>query len=163
MAAGSTYTPIATQTLGSAASSVTFSSISGSYTDLVLVINGKTVTSTADLYMRFNNDTGTNYSNTSLIGDGSAVASTRGSGVSVIKLNTNSTGDSTVWKINVMNYANTTTYKTTLSRFDYAGGGTEAYVNLWRDTSAINRIDILPSTGNLDTGMVLTLYGIAAA
>jgi hypothetical protein len=160
-----TYEPIATQTLGSAASSVTFSSITGAYTDLMVIINGKTVTSTADLYMRFNNDTGTNYSNTSIIGDGSTAASTRGSGVSVIKLNTNSTGDSTVWKINIMNYANTTTYKTTLSRFDFAGtlGGAEAYVNLWRDTSAINRIDILPSTGNLDTGMVLTLYGILAA
>ena len=34
-----TYEPIETQTLDSAAASVTFSSISGSYTDLVLVIN----------------------------------------------------------------------------------------------------------------------------
>jgi hypothetical protein len=36
MAAGNTYTPLATQTLGSAAASVTFSSISGAYTDLVV-------------------------------------------------------------------------------------------------------------------------------
>ena len=41
MAAGSTYTPIATTTLGSAQADVTFSSISGSYTDLVLIIGGK--------------------------------------------------------------------------------------------------------------------------
>jgi hypothetical protein len=35
-----TYEPIATTTLGTAAASVTFSSISGAYTDLVLVCNG---------------------------------------------------------------------------------------------------------------------------
>jgi hypothetical protein len=45
MAAGNTYTPLATQTLGSAAASVTFSSISGAYTDLVLVLNIKSTSS----------------------------------------------------------------------------------------------------------------------
>ena len=35
-----TYEPIATNTLGSAAASVTFSSISGTYTDLVVVVSG---------------------------------------------------------------------------------------------------------------------------
>jgi hypothetical protein len=38
MPAGSTYTPIATTTLGSAQADVTFNSFSG-YTDLVLVAN----------------------------------------------------------------------------------------------------------------------------
>ena len=41
MAAGSTYTPLATNTLSSSSASITFSSISGSYTDLVLVMNRK--------------------------------------------------------------------------------------------------------------------------
>jgi hypothetical protein len=39
MAAGNTYVAIAEQTLGTAAASVTFSSISGAYTDLVFVVN----------------------------------------------------------------------------------------------------------------------------
>jgi len=37
-----TYEPIATTTLSTATATVTFSSISGSYTDLVLVANGRT-------------------------------------------------------------------------------------------------------------------------
>ena len=62
MAAGSTYTPIATTTLGSAASSVTFSSISGSYTDLILITNPSSATTDQSIYVQFNADTGTNYS-----------------------------------------------------------------------------------------------------
>ena len=38
MAAGATYEPIATQTLASAAASITFSSIAATYTDLRLVL-----------------------------------------------------------------------------------------------------------------------------
>jgi len=72
----STYTPIATTTLGSAASSVTFSSISGAYTDLVLVGAG-TLASNLYLNVKFNNDTGSNYSRTELYGDGSSAASYR--------------------------------------------------------------------------------------
>jgi len=41
MPAGLTYETVATTTIVSATSSVTFSSISGSYTDLVLIINAK--------------------------------------------------------------------------------------------------------------------------
>jgi hypothetical protein len=49
-----TYEPIATTTLGSAAASVTFSSISGSYTDLVLVVTGIGATVTTFPWIRFN-------------------------------------------------------------------------------------------------------------
>ena len=58
----STYTPIATQTLGSAAASVTFSSIPQGYTDLVLVDNVKSASGAGDseLDVRFNGDSGSN-------------------------------------------------------------------------------------------------------
>ena len=66
MAAGSTYTPIATTTLSSAQSSVTFSSL-GSYTDIILVYAGTgTSTDTQGIRFQVNGDTGTNYSNTTL-------------------------------------------------------------------------------------------------
>ena len=78
MAAGSTYTPIATNTLGSAQASVTFSSISGSYTDLVLIINaGTSDASEQDCLIRVNGDTGSNYSATYMYGTGSSAASGR--------------------------------------------------------------------------------------
>jgi hypothetical protein len=66
-----TYEPIETQTLGSAAASVTFSSITGSYTDLILVSSISTThTATTSLVIQLNGDTATNYSNTRLLGDG---------------------------------------------------------------------------------------------
>ena len=75
MAAGNTYTPIATNTLSSATASVTFSSISGVYTDLVLVITPTIPTGAYDILMRVGNgtvDSGTNYSVTRVSGTGSA-------------------------------------------------------------------------------------------
>jgi hypothetical protein len=66
MAAGATYTPLATNTLGSATSSVTFNSLSG-YTDLVLVFKTKLTTSAA-IKVQYNADTGNNYSYTRLYG-----------------------------------------------------------------------------------------------
>jgi hypothetical protein len=59
-----TYEPIATATLGTATASVTFSTISGSYTDLVLVIQRRYGYSNKwyATSIRFNSDTGSNYS-----------------------------------------------------------------------------------------------------
>jgi len=68
-----TYTPIATQTLGSSVSTVTFSSISGTYTDLVLIAQ-PIASAGVDLELRFNGDSGSNYSCTQLSGDGSSPA-----------------------------------------------------------------------------------------
>jgi hypothetical protein len=56
----SAWTPLANTTLASAANSVTFSGISGAYRDLMLVIQGST-TGPANVRMRFNGDTGSNY------------------------------------------------------------------------------------------------------
>ena len=77
MAAGNTYVAIAEQTLGSAAASVTFSSISGAYTDLVLVSVAGTTTGAPNTFLQLNGDTSTNYSITAIIGDGTSATSGR--------------------------------------------------------------------------------------
>ena len=78
MAAGITYTPIATTDVTSSVADVTFSSISGSYTDLVLIISPiSTATSGVDIAFQFNSDTGSNYSLTGLYGNGSSATSYR--------------------------------------------------------------------------------------
>ena len=66
MAAGITYTPIASTTLGSAAASYTFSSIPNTYTDLVLIASMADSNSGADqrMLVQVNGDTGTKYSTT---------------------------------------------------------------------------------------------------
>jgi hypothetical protein len=71
MAAGATYEPIATTTLGTATSSFTFSSIPATYTDLRLVIGWVSGTNPR---IRFNSDTATSYSQTAMYGDGTAAS-----------------------------------------------------------------------------------------
>ncbi len=64
-----TYTPIASATLAASTSSITFSSIPATYTDIVVVINDINSTGSFDTNIRFNGDSGSNYSRTGLRGD----------------------------------------------------------------------------------------------
>ena len=166
----STYTPITTTTLGSAAATVTFSTISGAYTDLVLVTNLKTTTTSQEVTVKINNDTGSNYSLTNLRGDGSTAASLRRSSQTVGNISKEISPNTAFEFVSVstfMNYSNATTYKTWLSRNNRASAsnapGTEALVGLWRSTSAITELVIGLTGGNFDTGSTFTLYGIKAA
>jgi hypothetical protein len=161
MAAGSTYTPIATTTLGSAAASYTFSSISGSYTDLRLIVAG-TLTSLEDIGIQFNGDTGSNYSITNLIGDGSTASSGRQSNQTVMLLGALDGTSQSVSIFDFMNYSNATTYKTGLNRSSAASWAVFAKVGLWRSTAAITSIKVMPNN-NFTAGTTLTLYGISCA
>ena len=158
-----TYEPIATTTLGSAASSTTFSSIAATYTDLVLVI-APIGSGDAQVNLRFNSDTASNYSYTILAGNGTSAISDRASttfiGTDYYFSVTTAGG---VIQANIMNYSNTTTFKTALMRAGNAGKGTNANVGLWRNTAAINSITITATNNTFATGSVFTLYGIKAA
>ena len=164
MAAGSTYTPIATQTANGSATSFTFSSIPQTYTDLVLVTNASIVSSSVSLACRYNGDSGNNYSFTRVYGDGTSALSSRAG-----TLPDNYIGDITSGTIgtcvySIQNYSNTTTYKTGLSRYSGTATTTQAWVTLWRSTAAITSI-LVYATGNQawTSGSTLTLYGITAA
>jgi hypothetical protein len=158
-----TYEKIATSTLGTAASSVTFSSIPGTYTDLVLVCNFINTIGQTDHGVRFNGDTASNYSRTQLYGTGSAAGSNRGSNETLM----NFLGYiGTSWGVSIMqimNYSNTTTYKTALSRANGASDLVIAAAGLWRNTSAITSLNIIASGGTFATGSTFTLYGIKSA
>ena len=162
----STYTPIATNTLGSAAASVTFSSIPATYTDLVLVaVQGNNQNTDYDVYIRFNSDSGSNYSRTNLSGNGTSAASARTSNNTEIRIgpSLNNTVTSMV-TLNVMNYSNTTTNKTSLLRSGHASGYTIAEVALWRNTAAITSIEFTLQGGfSFVAGSTFTLYGVKSA
>jgi len=162
-----TYDCIATTTLSSAAASVTFSSISGSYTDLVVVIQATWTTSSNDMYiyMQLNSDTGSNYSTTILSGNGSSALSTRFSDRTNMNMDYSATivyNQPTQRNINIMNYSNTTTYKTAIWRSNRAGSGTDAMVGLWRSTAAITTILFDLESGDFASGSTFSLYGIKA-
>ena len=157
-----TYEPIATNTLGSAAASVTFSSIPATYTDLIVVIAGTLTTGSDNVSFRLNGDSGTNYSVTVLTGDGSTATSGRASTITDggrMALDTTQG----VCTYHFMNYSNTTTYKTVLGRTGTATYGVRTGVSLWRNTAAVSSIVLLPLSYTFNTGTVLTLYGIKSA
>lgn len=163
--ATSTEVAIATTTLGSTASTITFSSIPSTYTDLRVVM---TYTSGGGIYsyLLFNSDTGANYSDTYLAGDGSAAFSGRDTSQGFIAFGSyQSPASSTApcfATADVFSYAGST-YKTALitSSNDKNGSGdVERIVGLWRSTSAINRIDIKSSSTAFAVGTTATLYGI---
>lgn len=164
MAAGNTYTPIETKTLSSAASSVTFSSIPGVYTDLVLVCNATSSSGSPNgLFLQVNSDTGTNYSSTRMYGNGSTATSVRETTTDRIMTGWTSSTGMTTMITHLMNYSNTTTYKTTISRTSDSVSRVNATVGLWRSTSAITSITLVSEGTNFNTGSTFTLYGIAAA
>ena len=162
-----TYEPIATQTLASSSATVTFSSIANTWTDLILVSAPKTQGNSYSVNIVLNSDTGTNYSCTRLYGDSSSAYSDRSS-TTANSLGSwgvaSSTGVVQPIITQIMNYSNTSTYKTMITRINspspdiYVG----AVVSLWRSTAAINSVTFSTS-GNIGAGSTFTLYGIKAA
>ena len=160
-----TYEKIATTTLGSAQSTVNFTSITASYTDLIFIWSYKQDTDST-VYMRFNGDTNANYSTTGLFGDGSTTSSQRLSNNSNgiwfrSELISSSNFNSAIYQFN--NYSNTNIFKTVLSRANNAGEMVGATVGLWRSTSAISSIEVWQGGTGFSSGSTFTLYGIKAA
>lgn len=171
--ATNTYTALVSTTVsGSSTSSVTLS-LSGitGYTDLIIVATPKHATQLADFTCRFNSDTTGNskYSSTMLKGDGSSATSYQNSNQAQATLGEADTNNFNPFIIQINNYANTTTYKTIISRSSTPAYYTAAWSSLWRDTSAITSITLAPLYGgafggqNLVAGTTFTVYGIAAA
>lgn len=164
MPAGATYEPIETLTLSSAAPSVTFSTIAATYTDLVFVCNMDSSTSSYST-LTFNGVTGTSYSRTrslaTAIGNLYTDRSSNNTGILNVSYITAGTPIFTVFDI--MNYANTSIFKTVFARDaalpDYGG----SHVGLFRSTNAITSITLTKASGNYASGSTFTLYGIKAA
>ena len=162
----STLTPIATNTLASSSSTVTFSNIPQGYTDLVIVTNASG--NDGAICIRINSDTGTNYSSTQIRGNGTSATSNRASNGTYIGGTSNfsvtaGTLQTAVW--NIQNYSNTTTYKTVIFRDGMASHITGATVGLWRSTAAITSLTLSPEFGAqvFYIGSTFTIYGVKAA
>ena len=169
MAAGATYFPIATTTLTGAQANVDFNSISGDYTDLVLISDFTTASNTS-ITIRVGNgslDTGSNYSYT-VIQAAASAQSGRDSNASsgfITGHYSQIVASNRVQAVTyIQNYSNTTTYKTWVNRGNVPAQWVDTSTCLWRSTSAINVIRLFNNTGaNFATGSTFTLYGIAAA
>lgn len=167
MPAGATYEPITTTTIGTATNVVTFSSISGSYTDLRVVFIQTGATAAATPFLRFNGDTATNYSDTRLYGDGTTAATQSNGTRSNIQTGSRYGSSTTIPAgviVDVFSYAGVTNKTVLWQEFgDLNGsGGVLRGVGLWRSTAAITSVTI-QATANFATGSMFTLYGIKAA
>lgn len=166
-----TYEKIATTTLSSVAQGITFTSISSSYTDVILILTLISKTAGNDVRYRVGNgsiDSGANYSATFLTGNGSAASSDNLKNTTQIGMmrTVATTLSPATFILNFQNYSNTTTFKTTLGRNSSTASELGAHVGLWRSTSAINQIYIYEdgnvSPQQFDVGTIATLYGIKA-
>lgn len=159
-----TYKPIATTTLGSATTSVTFSSL-GSYTDIVAVL-AMPASGAVTTAIRFNGDTGTNYSTTLLVGSSGGSGSYRESNKSfgVTGGLVSGMGANSNIIVQIQNYSNSTIFKTALSRSNTTTNNeVGANAILWRNTAAITSISFIDYAGGSNAypiGSTFTLYGI---
>jgi hypothetical protein len=163
---------IAKNVLGSDTSSVTFSSIPGTYTDLLLVCSVRSSRSASNdgIKARFNGaGSDTNHSSRVLVGDGSVTLSGTGSFVRV-GYATGSTATSNTFgssEMYIPNYAGSTAKS--MSSFgaqedNAANADMGVAASLWNSTAAITSIELLLLTGpNFKSGSSFFLYGITKA
>jgi hypothetical protein len=169
------FESIASQTLSSSSSTVTFSSIPGTYKSLQIRAILRDTNATNSDYgfaIRVNSDTGSNYAFHNLYGDGSAPATfSTASASRIISIfgapldgTTASTFGSTI--IDIHDYASTTKNKTIRG---FAGSNTNTtatnfgvalFSGLWMSTSAVTSISIISEGTSFKSGSTFALYGI---
>jgi hypothetical protein len=164
-----TYDSIATNTTTTTTSSFSFSSIPSSYTDLRLVIYHTVSSNQGGVYLRFNSDTGTNYSSSYLQANNTTLTGSYTSGSTGLYVFGTNPADSTnpaLWTYDIFEYSDNK-YKTVLADVSSARNATNSYlfksVAMWNSTAAINAIDIIAANFSFGAGTVATLYGILRA
>jgi hypothetical protein len=166
-----TYEKIQSTTLGSASSTITFSSIPATYTDLRLVVVASTTgTSDYNMALRFNGDTSGTYSRMGFdAAGGNTIYNFTNVNQTYIDWVYAHGANPTPSLINydIFSYAGST-YKTTLvtASHDTNTSGPTALgriVALWRNTAAITSIELSFASTNFAIGTIATIYGIKAA
>jgi hypothetical protein len=168
----SSFESIATVTVGAGGSStISFSSIPSTYTHLQIRLFGL-VTSSANLTIRLNGDTGTNYiGGHQMQGDGSSVQvnySSTNTSCDRLGLYINSSSYPGASIIDILDVNLTSKYKTirALTGSDGNGTGTATdwrigfHSGAWMSTSAVTSIDIISASWRQYT--TAALYGVKA-
>lgn len=156
-----TYELIASNTVSSAVSSVTFSSIPSTYTDIKLIGSVRNDFGGANTITAQFNGSSTGFTQKYLEGSGSAVSS--GSGTTWIASSGDSANIFSNWEIYIPNYASSN-YKSWSTDSVTELNGNPAYATLiaglWSNTAAITSITLTQSGGNFRQYSSFYLYGI---
>lgn len=157
--------PLANVTLGANAATVTFSSISQSYRDLVLVINANNTSGGSALWLRFNGDSGSNYQSVVTAGYDSTLgsSSTSGPAAYLTFFNAMNTTRGAFAIANIMEYSTSDKQKPILSRLGLTNNQeTNMIASRWANTAAITSVSIPSQNGEFVAGSTFALYGVAA-
>lgn len=168
----SALVPIASQVLTGNTATVTFSNIPQEFADLRFVSFARTTYAnlSESMALNYNGDSSTLYSAVSVV-TADTIYHGKQSGYtnhvfSQVAANTATTGIYSTTVTDIINYSNTTSFKSTLSRHscDYSNSGSSAvgwYAMLYRSTNAISSIAIISANGfNFMPGSTFTLYGV---
>lgn len=150
------WVPLATTTLGSAASSLTFGSIPSGYRDLQISVKGKRSTDTGGVRVWANGDTTTsNYQRVVMYGNGTDDIGFKNDEAELVYMDSNDT----VFVIDVMDYSATDKHTTFITRSDEPAKWVFAIAGRWKNTAAITSIQLASSSGDFVVGTTFSLWG----
>lgn len=163
-----TFKKIASVTVGAGgAASMNFTSIPATYTDLCIKFSARNTSTGQYAFYRFNNDATSVYTARVLTGDGTSATSitnTFTGNIANISTSTDTANTFGNGEIYILNYAGSTNKSSSVDAVN-ENNATLAYANLtanlWANSAAINRIDLLPTVGNFAQYSTATLYGIS--
>lgn len=165
-----TYEKIQSTTVtGSATSTIDFNSISSTYTDIILVFYCKSATTNNPTLKLTFNGSSTGYSGRQMYGSATTPVSNNNINASFISIARAAgmpsvAGETALVLLHIMDYANTSKYKSVFAQVNSYQNGGELDVGVWANNSAINQITITtPTNGDFAVGSQATLYGIKAA
>lgn len=154
------YIALATTTLGSATSSVTFSSIPNTYKDLVLALDA-TVNDFVNVLVSLNGDTSNVYTRVQMTGSGSGSGSASQGTHPGLYMVFGAPSERVYAQLQLMDYSSTNKHKTALSRGHTFGSELAARALRWPSTAAVNSVTVTAQTGTFLTGSRLSLFGVA--
>ena len=160
-----TYTLIDSVTLGSSASSVTFSGISATGKgDLVLIVEGLGATSFVDANVQLNSDSGSNYIYVRMLGNGSTATSASSASTTSLNAGYSFAGSTNrgMATIQIMDYSATDKHKSALLRVDNAAFASVAAAARWANTAAVTSVTILTPSDNYAAGSTFHLFQIVS-
>lgn len=162
-------TALATITLQSAATEVSFNSIPNNYRDLIIVANVSGTVNDQGVRLRLNGDTGSNYTTCAMGASGALSPSQYGFSTTTthalfysIHIGVNTNGIHVPIVGYITDYASTDKHKTVLTRANGQNNSTtetNALASRWANTNAVNSISLTLASGSFAAGASFYLYG----
>ena len=162
--------PIAYAVANGTSSTISFTNIPQNYQDLKVIVFARSTYTTSTGFSYYLNNAGLgSFSQTTLTGNGSSASSARNItsncyGVinPLIPFSTSTAGVFSSSELDILNYSNSTTFKTSIGKnaCDLNGSGEfDLYVGTYLSTSPITSMNI-STNGNFVSGSTFALYGI---